>query len=66
MIRLLLVVLIIGGLTAWILKQNMGPVKPDESGGTLYQSEFEKARGVEDMLQEAAKHRGEPEFPQDE
>ena len=66
MIRVLLVVLIIGGLTAWIIKQNTGPVRPNETGGTLYQQEFDKARGVEDLLQEAAKHRGEPETPQDE
>ena len=66
MIRLLLVVLIIGGLTAWIIKQNTGPAKPDGSGSTLYQEEFEKARGVEQMLQEAAKHRGEPEITRDE
>ena len=58
MIRLLLAVLVIGGLTVLILQQNTTPSGSDSAtDGKLYGQEFDKAKSVQDMLNEAVQDR---------
>ncbi|MGV6807852.1 MAG: hypothetical protein ACWA5K_08130 [bacterium] len=57
MIRLILVVLVVAATAAIFVRMNSGNPNDPQSSGQLYERELDKARDVENMLEEFQQQR---------